>query len=424
MQNQRLCLGCGEVVAPEKAAHCHGFSVLEHPELAELSIAHVDCDAFFASVEKRDRPELAHQPVIVGGRQRGVVAAACYVARSYGVRSAMPSFQAQKLCPSAVFVKPRFEAYREASLLIRQAMEAITPLVQPVSIDEAFLDLSGTERLHGQSSAATLIKLQRQIENDVGVTVSVGLSHNKSLAKMASELRKPRGFGVIGKEETLRFLAPRHVSDIHGVGPSLVAKLKKHRIETIGDLQALGMKALCDQLGETGYWLHQRAHGIDARSVATKRETKSVSGETTFAEDLRRFEKLEDHLYKMAQKVSKRAKEKSLAGLVVTLKLKTKGFRSLTRRRTLGVATNLSTVIFEESRDLLKEELQKSGGETYRLIGVGISDLVSDEAMHLDLAYPQEHEKIKNQEEAIDHLRARFGEGVIGTMRDRRTSKS
>lgn len=419
----RLCLGCGQGVTPGVENHCPGFRVVDHPELARLSIAHVDCDAFFASVEKRDNPELQHQPVIVGGRERGVVAAACYIARTYGIHSAMPSFQAKKLCPHAVFVRPRFDAYSEASKKVRAAMQDLTPLVEQVSIDEAFLDLSGTERLHGRSPAASLISLQRRIEDEVGVTVSVGLSHNKSLAKMASDLDKPRGFAVIGAEETLAFLAPKPVSSIHGVGKSFAAKLRRDGMETIGDVQQREARELVERYGEAGLKLHARAIGKDPRQVKTERATKSISGETTFSEDISDAAALEDKLYAMCVKVSLRAKAKHYAGFVVTLKLKTNRFRSLTRRRTLGVATNLSEVLFEEGRALLREELRSGSRSAYRLIGIGISELVPADSARQDLAYPEKHEKLQKKEDALAALRTRFGDAVIGTMRDRRTAK-
>lgn len=404
--------------------HCDGFGTLGHPELGELSIAHVDCDSFFASVEKRDNPELANRPVVVGGRERGVVAAACYIARSYGIRSAMPVFKAKRLCPEAVFIRPRFEAYRQASRAMRAAMEELTPLVEPVSIDEAFLDLEGTARLHGCSPAASLVRLQRRVEADIGVTVSVGLSHNKALAKMASRLDKPRGFAVIGKAETLEFLAAQPVTAIQGVGRSLARKLSEQGIGSVGDLQRIGARCLVERYGEAGLRLHQRAIGHDPRPVTTERETKSVSGETTFADDIADPAALEDQLYAMCVKVSARAREKGLAGLVVTLKLKTRNFRTLTRRRTQGVATNLTEVLFGIGRSLLAEELSRSGNATaYRLIGIGISDLIAAEDAQLDLAYPEEHRRLASKEAAIEALRSRFGESVIGTMRDRRITK-
>ncbi|MEO1658310.1 MAG: DNA polymerase IV [Pseudomonadota bacterium] len=418
-----LCLGCGALGSSEQCDACSGFRQLVHPEIESLSIAHVDCDAFFAAVEKRDDPSLEHRPVLVGGGQRGVVSAACYIARTYGVRSAMPIFKAKRLCPEAVIVKPRYDAYSDASRQVRAAMEAITPLVEPVSIDEAFLDLSGTERLHGCAPASTLVKLQRRVEDEVGITISIGLSHNKSLAKLASDLDKPRGFAVIGEAETLTFLAELPVRKIYGVGASFAAKLEKEGIRTVGDVQNLGICALTDRFGEHGLWLHARAMGKDPRPVRLDRLTKSVSGETTFNEDTMDRDVLEDRLYAMAQRVSERAKAKGLAGLVVTLKLKTAQFKSLTRRRTLGVATNLAAVLFDEAKALLAEEQTRSPRTAYRLIGVGISDLVTDEEARADLAYPEDHERHRQREDALASLRGKFGKDVIGTMRDRRTTK-
>ncbi|MEM7741755.1 MAG: DNA polymerase IV [Pseudomonadota bacterium] len=417
-----LCLGCGALRAACDEPSCAGFRHLVHPELTSLSIAHIDCDAFFAAVEKRDDPSLEHQPVIVGGGQRGVVSAACYIARTYGVRSAMPMFKAKRLCPQAVVVKPRYDAYRDASIKVRAAMRDLSPLVEPVSIDEAFLDLSGTERLHGSPPASTLVKFQRRVELDVGITVSVGLSHNKSLAKLASDLDKPRGFAVIGAAETLEFLAGLPVRKIFGVGASFAAKLEKEGVRTIGDVQKLGLRSATERFGEHGLWLHARAMGKDARPVRVDRETKSVSGETTFAEDTMDRQVLEDRLYAMAQRVSLRAKAKGLAGLVVTLKLKSAQFKSLTRRRTLGVATNLAAVLFDEAKTLLAEEQKRAPHTSYRLIGVGISDLVTDEEARADLAYPEDHERVRQKEDALALLRSKFGQDVIGTMRDRRTT--
>lgn len=423
-RTHQLCRGCGEPAGCCGRSACAGENVIAHPELFQLNIAHVDCDAFFASVEKRDRPELKHKPVIVGGRERGVVAAACYIARSYGVRSAMPSFKARQLCPDAVFVTSNFDAYREASRGVRAAMDTLSPLVQQVSIDEAYLDLSGTERLHGRSPAASLIRLQRQIEFEIGITVSVGLSHNKALAKMASELDKPRGFAVIGKAETLEFLAGKPVTGIQGVGQSFAKKLERDGIRMIGDLQQRELRDLVDRYGEAGLRLHALARGHDSRPVQVDRRTKSISGETTFGADLSDRQALSDKLYAMCRKVSARAHEKGYAGHVVTLKLKTSRFKSLTRRRSLGVASNLNEVLFDVGSELLDDELRAHPHTAYRLLGIGLSELVSADSATFDLAYPEQLTRLKHKEDALKALRDRFGEGVIGTMRDRRITKS
>ncbi|MEM8988185.1 MAG: DNA polymerase IV [Pseudomonadota bacterium] len=397
-----------------RCAVCGSRRMIAHGELIGLSIAHIDCDAFFAAIEKRDAPELADRPVIVGGGKRGVVSTACYVARTYGVKSAMPMFKALKACPHAVVVRPNFEKYIEASRAIRAIMEAATPLVQPLSIDEAFLDLSGTERLHGGPPAETLAKIAAEVERKVGVTVSIGLSHNKFLAKVASDLDKPRGFSVIGKAETLSFLADKPVSFIWGVGKSFSARLEKDGLYTLGQIQRMETKALADRYGAMGLRLSKLSHGEDARTVHAPEPMKSVSAETTFNEDLRAVAALEDRLWPLCEKVSKRAKAKNIAGRVVTLKLKTANFRILTRRESLDRPTNLARALFKSARELLKAA---AGAEAYRLIGVGISDLTpAGETAQHDL-FAHGDEKTENVERAVDAIRAKFGDAAISAGR-------
>ena len=403
---------------------CGSARLLTHEELPDLAIAHLDCDAFFAAVEKRDDPSLADLPVVIGGGRRGVVATACYVARTYGVHSAMPMFQALKLCPDAVIVRPRFEAYKEAGMTVRTLMADLTPLLQPVSIDEAYMDLSGTRRLHGRPPAAALARLVRDVRQEVGIDVSIGLSGNKFLAKTASDLDKPRGFAVIGMVEAPSFLADKPPSFVRGVGRSFSAKLARDGIVRLDQIQAAGARAMADRYGEAGLRLHRLSSGRDDRPVTPERETKSVSGETTFGADIAARADLADKLYAMSQKVSRRAKEKALAGRVVTLKLKTSRHRILTRRKTLGVHTNLARVIYEAAEALLREEVPGAVSATpYRLIGVGLSDLDHEDVMRRDLAFPEAHRQIGEREAALDALRAKFGEDVIGTLRDERTRK-
>ena len=403
---------------------CGSARLLTHEELPDLAIAHLDCDAFFAAVEKRDDPSLADLPVVIGGGRRGVVATACYVARTYGVHSAMPMFQALKLCPDAVIVRPRFEAYKEAGMTVRTLMADLTPLVQPVSIDEAYMDLSGTRRLHGRPPAAALARLVRDVRQEVGIDVSIGLSGNKFLAKTASDLDKPCGFAVIGMAEAPSFLADKPPSFVRGVGRSFSAKLARDGIVRLDQIQAAGARAMADRYGEAGLRLHRLSSGRDDRPVTPERETKSVSGETTFGADIAARADLADKLYAMSQKVSRRAKEKALAGRVVTLKLKTSRHRILTRRKTLGVHTNLARVIYEAAEALLREEVPGAVSATpYRLIGVGLSDLDHEDVMRRDLAFPEAHRQIGEREAALDALRAKFGEDVIGTLRDERTRK-
>ncbi|MEM9421394.1 MAG: DNA polymerase IV [Pseudomonadota bacterium] len=421
-----LCRDCGHQnpLNVKRCAGCGSRRLLSHPELTSLSIAHVDCDAFFAAVEKRDNPSLLDRPVIVGGGRRGVVSTCCYIARTFGVRSAMPMFKARDLCPQAVVVKPRYEKYVEAARLIRTEMDMLTPLVQPLSIDEAFLDLTGTEKLHGNIPAAILAQLALTIEEKVGITISVGLSHNKFLAKSASDLDKPRGFAIIGQAEAKDFLAKQPTRFVFGVGASFSTKLERDGFRTLQDIQNADVKTLIRRYGEHGLRLYRLAHGEDDRPVKPERETKSISGETTFSDDMTGRDRLEDRLYAMAVKVAARAKVKELAGRVVTLKLKTAGFKSLTRRKTLAHHTNLLKVIFETGLELLREEVPGPRSTTaYRLIGIGISDLAPAAVMDADFLFPDEHKRLGAQENAVSALRARFGDDVIGTMRDKRTNK-
>ena len=382
--------------------------------LNELSIAHMDCDAFFAAIEKRDDPSLEGKPVIVGGGTRGVVSTCCYIARLYGIHSAMPMFKALKACPEAVVIRPNSEKYSEAAAIIRAKMEALTPLYQPVSIDEAYMDLSGTTTVHHRSPAESLLKLANEIERDVGITVSIGLSANKFLAKTASELDKPRGFAVISAEEAPALLAPHPVDFLHGVGRKFAARLKRDRFEIIADLQATPAKDLISRYGETGYWLSQRAFGIDNRPVRTDSERKSVSAETTFSKDLRRLDLLEDKLWSVCLRTADRAKSKNTVGTVITLKLKTSHFKTLTRRISLKEPTQLAQTLFRATRPLLAREVD--GDTAFRLIGVGISELSEHRADAADLLDPLIAKRAA-AERASDAARARFGKDAVITGR-------
>ena len=310
---------------------CGGHRILRHDELSTLSIAHMDCDAFYASIEKRDDPSLLDKPVIVGGGKRGVVSTCCYVARRYGVRSAMPMFQALRLCPQATVVKPDFAKYTEASRKIRAMMRQLTPLVEPLSLDEAYLDLSGTERIHARAPAKTMAALAKQVESEVGITISIGLSFNKFLAKLASELDKPHGFAIIGEKEAVAFLRDKPVGFIRGAGKALQARLAKDGITRIGQLQDADPKELARRYGSTGLWLSRLAHADDTRAVDPTGEMKSISSETTFFDDLSKFDDLEKILWRQAERVATRAKSYELAGRTVVLKLKTANFKLRTR---------------------------------------------------------------------------------------------
>jgi len=411
-----LCRDChhlSEAAAPACPA-CGHTRIVTHPELARLAIAHVDCDAFYASVEKRDNPALRHVPLIVGGGQRGVVTTCCYIARLYGVRSAMPMFKALKACPEAVVVPPDLRKYHEAARAVRAEMDRLTPLVQAVSIDEAYLDLTGTQRLHARTPAASLAGLASAVEREVGVTVSIGLSANKFLAKTASELDKPRGFAVIAPAEAEAFLAPRPVSDLSGVGPRLAEALMRGGLRTIGDLQAADAKDLIRRYGETGDWLKRCAHGRDNRPVSPHAQRKSISSETTFFEDITELAALEDQLWRLSVKTADRAKAEGAAGRIVTLKLKTSAFQPLTRRTGLAQPTQLAQEIFRAARVLLAREV--TGRSKYRLIGVGLSQLSDYRADAIDLIDPKVAKRAA-AERASDRARAKFGGDAVMTGR-------
>jgi DNA polymerase-4 len=409
-----FCRDCFSTV-PEAARRCSACGsprLLHHPELGRLSIAHMDCDAFYASVEKRDRPELRDLPVIVGGGKRGVVTTCCYIARISGVRSAMPMFKALKACPQAVVIKPDFAKYRAESKRILGMAAELTPLIQPLSLDEAWMDLSGTERLHGAPPAVTLARLQARIEAEVGITVSIGLASNKFLAKIASDLDKPRGFSVIGAEAQA-FLAPKPVRILPGVGPAMVASLEKAGFRTVGDLARAGARDLADRWGATGLRLHDLAHGRDSRAVRPNEARKAMSAETTFNEDLSAREDLEDILAALADRVAGQARAAGIAGRVVTLKLRAADFRIVTRRRTLPVATQTAHTLFKVGRELLARE---ADGRPWRLIGIGIADLVEADQAGADF-FAAEETKALASERSIDAIRARFGKGAVTSAR-------
>ncbi len=399
--------------APDTAMRCPGCGsprlarLARHKELDRLTIAHVDCDAFYATIEKRDDPSLTDKPVIVGGGKRGVVAACCYVARTYGIRSAMPMFEALARCPAAVVIKPTMSKYSKVGREVRRIMLALTPLVEPLSIDEAFLDLTGTERLHGMSAAKVLARFATQVERELGITVSIGLSTNKFLAKIASDMDKPRGFAVLGQDEAAAFLAPKPVGFIYGVGAVSAAKLAADGYRLIVDLQRAEETDLMRRYGEEGARLWRLARGLDARHVSAERDTKSVSAETTFNTDISEFRPLEQYLWNLTERVSARLKASQLAGSTVTLKLKSADFKIRTRARALGAPTQLAARIFAAGRDLLGHEV---GTTRYRLIGIGVSHL--EDATGDDMADLIER-RTAEAEHAVDRLRAKFGKGAV-----------
>ena len=407
-----LCRDCYRVAdkAESRCPACGGGRLVHHRALLRLTIAHIDCDAFYASVEKRDRPELQARPVIVGGGTRGVVTAACYVARIYGVKSAMPMFKALRACPDAVVIKPDFAKYTAASRQVRALMSELTPLVQPLSIDEAVLDLAGTEALHGAAPAVVLARFASAVEKHVGVTVSVGLAANRLMAKIAAGRGKPRGFTVIDAEEAASLLAPEPVRLLPGIGAALARKLETLGVTRLGQLQVLSDREALRKLGDDGPALVRRARGEDARAIDPTREAKSISAETTFDRDLSAISDLEPHLWRLCEKLARRLRENELAADGVVLKLKTSRFASRTRAARLSSPTVLPDRLFDLARSLLAKEAL---GTDFRLIGIGAAPLVpvstADRGDLADCTTPRR----AAAQAAIDALRGRFGEGAI-----------
>ncbi len=407
-----LCRDCCAAIPVEAPVcpTCRGRRLVRHPDLFALTVAHVDCDAFYASVEKRDRPELAAKPVIVGGGRRGVVSAACYIARTSGVRSAMPMFKALRACPDAVVIKPDMAKYVAAARRIRALMEALTPLLQPLSIDEAVMDLRGTEALHKAPPAVVLARLAREVEREVGVTISIGLAPNRLLAKLTAERDKPRGFAVLGAAEARDWLAPQPVTLLPGVGPALARRLEAAGITRLGQLAALEPKEAARRFGEEGPGLAARARGEDSRAVTPERETKSISAETTFESDLAGLDALETPLWRMCEKLSRRLREKDLAAAGVVLKLKTAGFALRTRNARLPAPTTLPETLFAAARPLLAKE---ADGTAFRLIGIGAQPLApAAEADRGDLADPEAPRRAARWQ-AVETLRAKFGDTAV-----------
>lgn len=389
---------------------CGSPRLIQHRSLRLLAIAHVDCDAFYASVEKRDDPSLADKPVIIGGGKRGVVSTACYIARISGVRSAMPMFKALEACPDAVVIKPNMTKYAAVAREIRALMDELTPLVQPISIDEAFLDLAGTELLHGASPAATLAKFASRVESQVGITISVGLSANRFLAKYASDFDKPRGFVVIDQAEAVERLAEEPVSKLPGVGPALERTLRTAGFRLVRDLQEASEETLLRRLGAQGQRLGRLANGIDPRRVDPSDGRKSVSAETTFDADISDAATLLPILRRLSEKVSARLKAQEIAGRTITLKLKTREFKLTTRARQLHDATRLADRIFGTGADLLAKEID---GRSFRLIGIGVSELETvTNADPADLLEPQRAKRAQ-AELAVDRLRGKFGDRTV-----------
>ena len=411
-----LCRNCfawlpvTAMLGDARCPKCLSPRMVSHPELRALAIAHIDCDAFYAAVEKRDNPELRSKPVIVGGGRRGVVSAACYVARTYGVRSAMPMFKALKACPDAIVIKPDMQKYNRVGQQIRDLMHSITPMIEPLSIDEAFLDLTGTERLHHAPPSETVCRLVADIEAETGITASIGLSYNKFLAKVASDLDKPRGFAVIGREEATTFLKNRPVTTIWGVGKSLLEKLRSDGIETVGHLQGMEEAALIRRYGGIGVRLARFAQGKDDRKIEPRSPVKSVSCETTFPNDMTALDEMDPVLWRLCEDLSIRLKSKAVSGRTIILKLKTAEFKNITRQVHHHSPTQMADTLYRVGKYLLERE---TDGRKFRLMGIGVSDLGDADGADLsDLADPELTHRRK-VEHAIDAVRAKLGRKAI-----------
>jgi DNA polymerase IV len=417
-----LCRDCAtQEASPEIAAdaasrcrNCGSTRLVRHAELGHLAIAHLDCDAFYASVEKRDNPALADQPVIVGGGARGVVTTCCYVARLYGVRSAMPMFKALKACPDAIVIPPEMAKYRIVGREVRALMRETTPLVEAVSIDEAFLDLTGTDSVHGGVPARTLALLAERIEREIGITVSIGLSYNKFLAKVASDLDKPRGFAVIGRGEAVTFLSGKPVGLIWGVGPALAQRLARDGITRIGQLQEIKESELTGRYGAIGRRLARFAHGEDDRRVVVDAPTKSISAETTFARDLGARDELARELWPLCETVAQRLRKAGLAASGIALKLKTADFKLRTRARSLADPTQLADTLYRNALILLEREID---GSSFRLIGVGAENLAAAHLADPPDLFEGSVRHAARIEGAMDAIRTRLGRGAIARGR-------
>ena len=395
---------------PRRCPRCGSPRLIAYANTADLTIAHIDCDAFYASIEKRDNPQLRDRPVIVGGGRRGVVSTCCYIARTFGVRSAMPMYQALKLCPDASVVPPDMAKYAAVGRQIRSLMQTLTPLVEPVSIDEAFLDLTGCERVHDAAAPLTLARFAKKIESEIGVTISVGLSYCKFLAKFASDLDKPRGYSIVERSRAVALLAAEPISRIWGVGKVAQTRLNQAGLRLIGDIQALDEATMFARHGPEGGRLWRLAHGRDDRRVTPERDTKSISAETTFDVDSADKEHLTRTLLLLCERVAARLRKQQLACRNVTLKLRTADFKLRTRSRSGFEPTQLASRLFLVARALLDKEMD---GARFRLLGVSTADFVpadfADQGDLVDSGVGRE----KARERAIDSLRDKFGAGAV-----------
>lgn len=381
-------------------------------------ILHADMDAFYASIEQRDFPEFKGKPVVVGadpkgGRGRGVVSAASYEARKFGIHSAQPISRAYKLCPSAVFLRGRYDRYNEVSESIMSVFREFTPLVEPVSLDEAFLDITGTDRLFGKpEQIGRLIK--DRIRKKERLTASVGIGPNKMIAKIASDLKKPDGFVVVAPENVEAFLSPLPVSKLWGVGKKTEEILIRFGIRTVGDLAKFPKQALLDAFGKMGGELWACSLGTDDRPVVPERDAKSISNETTFDTDQDDPALIRKTLHDLSEKVGFRLRQEGLSARTIFVKVRITDFTTFDRRKTLPDPFCLSETIFKAALDLYARCDRK--GQRIRLLGVGVGHLVlqHQQEIQADLFQSSEDEKRKRATHVVDRLKNKFGEGIIG----------
>ncbi len=386
---------------------------------APLTILHVDMDAFFAAIEVRDNPRLAGLPVCVGGgaHQRGVISSASYAARKFGVHSAMPTALALAQCPDLVVLPPDFERYTRESRRIMEVFRSYTPLVEPLSLDEAFLDVAGCERLFGDA-----IEIGRAIKRDIlratGLVASVGVAPTKFLAKLASDMNKPDGFCVIQPEQVRALLDPMPVSAIFGVGPRTAKRLEALGVRTIGELAARPRDEVLARFGASGAWIHDLANGIDARRVNPRREEKSYSVERTFAQDLSDREKLMLTLFSFCEELGERLRDRGLRGRTISIKARYGNFKTVTRSFTLDFATNLGPRIYSAARGLFA----RTPPGPLRLLGVQVSGLedvrtpIQGDLFGSELANARGEpgfERLERATASVDKLRKKFGARTV-----------
>ena len=377
-------------------------------------IIHADMDAFYASVELLDRPELANKPVAVGGpsKTRGVISAANYIARQYGVHSALPCAIATRRCPDLVLIKPRMPLYADYSKQIKQIFFRYTPVIEPLALDEAFLDVSASEKLFG-NTVMIATRIKQDIQNELGLTVSIGIAPNKFIAKIASDIDKPNGFVVVQKREIQSFLDPLPVTRIWGVGKVSASHLKNRGIHTIQDLRQLPLQKLQDWFGKHGGHLHQLAHGIDDRQVITDHQAKSISHESTFDTNLDNGESIQAQLLHLTEQVAARLRHADLKGKTITIKVRYADFKTVTRSHTAETETSSTNDIWKIVKEILlkKVDLKQQG---VRLLGVGVSHFNNNgSAVMQQIGLFDDTRKNPDVDKLTDEINQRFGSDVL-----------